>query len=552
MAQGAAAVQTIKTAQLTVPQGTTKVGSVRSPHREDVASTLTPQRLASIMRQADNGNIEAYLTLAQEIEERDLHYRSVIHTRKMAVSGIPAEVELPKDNSVSKEIGQHVHERLLKTPRFEGLVIDLLDGLAKGFSCVEIIWKLEPGEWYPVSYQFVEQRHFVFDADTMSRPLLRSDDRPLEEEGVELAPYQWIVHKPKIASGIPIRTGLARTAAVAYAAKRWTIADWMAFMDIYGVPIRLGKYPATMADKRKELLRAIKQIGSDACAVIPTEMELELIEAKGAASGGATLFEGTATYFDKQMSKLVLGQTMTTDDGSSLAQSKTHETVRWDIRDMDARQVSAVIDEQLIEPFVKLNHGEQKTYPKCRLFERRPEETEPLMRSTKLFVDMGGSVQESDARDRLGYPEPEEGAKLLQAAKPPAPETDPKNADDPDAKPSDPADDDDEVKQDGRDIELNRAEREALAQAIRDFDADATDETVRAELAEWAPLLEGNVGRLVREIQEAKSFAEARALLDELMRDEGEVLDVGALVVSLARTMFKLRGIGSATDEPRP
>lgn len=559
-----ATVQSIPTKNLTKRQGETRVDSVRSPHREDVVSNLSPQRLAAIFRATDEGDVAQYVTLAQEIEERDLHYRSVIHSRKMAVAGIVPQVELPKDNSVSAEIGQHVEDRLIKTPRFEGLVFDLLDGIAKGYACVEIVWKLDATEWYPTAYEFVEQRHFAFDRDTMRTPLLRVDDLDprANEDGVPLQPFQWIVHIPKIASGIPLRTGLARSAAVAYAAKRWTIADWMAFMDIYGVPIRLGKYPVSMAEKRHQLLRALKQIGSDACAVIPEEMNLELIEAKGATSGGVTLFEGTATYWDKQMSKLVLGQTMTTDDGSSLAQSRTHQEVRWDIRDMDARQVAAVIDEQLIEPFVKLNHGEQKVYPKCRLHAKRPEEIVPLMQATKLLVDMGGSVQASEARDRLGYAEPEEGAELLEAKQAPAPfgadaqpedprDTDPDNPD-PDA--TDPADEDDDIEQDGRDIALNAEERAAIAAAIADAsrDFDATDEATREALAEWRPLLEGNVGRLMRELQDAATFDEARAKLSELMRDEGEVLDVGALVVSLARQLFKLRGIGSATDEVKP
>lgn len=550
-----AEVQTIQAARLTERQGATKVGSIRSPHRDDVASSLTPQRLARLMRDADQGNIVAYLTLAQEMEERDLHYRSVIHTRKMAVSAITPVLELPKDDSVSKEIAQHVEDRIIHSPKFEGLVFDMMDGVAKGFSCVEIIWKLDANEWYPVDYKFSEQRHFTFDRDTMETPLLRSDDvRRLdeEEEGVPLRPYQWIVHKPKIASGIPIRTGLARTAAVGYACKRWTVADWMAFLDIFGIPIRLGKYPQSMAEKRKELLRAILQIGSDAAAVIPEEMQLELIEAgKGSGGSGAIVFEQTATYWDKQQSKLVLGQTMSTDDGSSLAQSKTHETVRWDIRDMDGRQAAAAINEQLIEPFVMLNHGLQKVYPKVRLYQRRPEETEPLMRSTEVFVKLGGKVQASEVRDRLGFMEPEEGAELLQPAAPPAPPPgDPKETEGDETEPSDPVEEDDEIEKDGRDIELNREERAALAQAIRDF--DAADEATREALSEWRPLLEGNVGRLLRELQEARSFEEARAKLEELMRDQGDVLDLGALVVSLSRQLFKVRGIGSATDEVKP
>ena len=56
----------------------------------------------------------------------------------------------------------------------------------------------------------------------------------------------------------------------------------------------------------------------------------------------------------------------------------------------------------------------------------------------------------------------------------------------------------------------------------------------------------------MRLVQEADSYEEARARLDELAADRGEVLDLGALVVSLARQTLKLRGVGDATDEVKP
>ncbi len=542
----------IQAGKLTKPQGAPKVGSVRSPHREGVADSLTPQRLASIMRAADLGETSAYLTLAQEMEERDCHYRSVLHTRKMAVSGIKPALELPKD-AVDAKIVEAVERRILDAPGFEALVYDLLDALGKGFSCVEILWQHDEAEWYPSGYAHREQRHFTFDLDTLSRPLLRTDAIDVGgEEGVPLAPYQWLVYVPKLGSGIPIRTGLARTAAVAYAAKRWTAADWMAFLDVYGVPIRLGKYPASHADKKNLLLKAVRAIGSDAAAVIPSEMEIELIESKGA--GATSVFRETVEYWDKQVSKVVLGQTMTSDDGASLSQSKTHEQVRFDIRDADCRSVAAALDEQLVRPFVDLNFGPQEVYPSVRLYARKSEDLVPLMQATKTFVELGGAVQMSEIRDRLGFAEPEEGAELLEpAAKPPAfggAPPPPAGDDKPEPGSDDdgPADDDDEVEEtpDKKQRELHAARRPKPPVY------DAVDEVLAAELSQWRRLEDPNVGRLIKAIQDAETYEEARALLAELARDEGDVLDIGAVVVSLARSCYKLRGVGDATDERLP
>lgn len=540
MADGAQVVP-IQAGALRREQGAPRVGSVRSPHRDPVADSLTPQKLASIMRRADAGDGTAYLTLAQEMEERDPHYRSVLHTRKMAVSGIEPQLILPNDGTGTKAIAAAVERRITKTPRFEALVYDLLDGIGKGFACVETLWQRDATEWWPRQYRFTEQRHFVFDRATMTTPLLRTDRVDVDEDGESLRPYQWMIHIPKIASGIPLRTGLARTIAVCYMAKRWTCADWMAFLDLYGIPIRIGRYPQALANDKGKLLKAVRSIGSDAAAVIPSEMEIELIESK--AAGATGVFRETVEYWDAQTSKATLGQTMTSDDGSSLAQAKVHQQVQWDIRDADGRGVAATINEQLIKPFVLLNFGEQETYPEVSLQKKRPEDIVPLMQATKVFVDMGGVVQESEARDRLGYAEPEDGATLLKAATPaPAPGA-PKDTGAGGSGEKDAVDDDDDV---------DDEEREANAARLRALLYDAEDDVVADHLSDWHQLADPNVGRMVGAILTAESYDEARAILAELARDHGEVMDIGALVVSLGRAMFKLRGVGNATDEVRP
>jgi len=49
---------------------------------------LTPHRLSQILHQAEYGDPYLYLELAEEMEEKDLHYLAVLGTRKHAVSPI--------------------------------------------------------------------------------------------------------------------------------------------------------------------------------------------------------------------------------------------------------------------------------------------------------------------------------------------------------------------------------------------------------------------------------------------------------------------------------
>lgn len=520
------------------------VGSVLSAHRQSVADTLTPAKMGALLRDADRGNMTAYLTLAEEMEERDPHYASVLGTRKLGVSGTAPSVVSASDDAHNTAIADHVEDAIVNAPVFEGLVLDLMDGVAKGFSNVEIIWDRQANEWRPERYEFRPQRHFVFDLDTLSTPLLRSITTPL---GEPLQPFKWLVHKPKIRSGIPIRVGLARTVAISYAAKRYTVADWLAFMDVFGMPIRIGRYPSNMSDRKGELLRAIRAIGSDAAGVIPKEMDLELVQTKG-GSGGDTLFQASAEYWDKQTSKLVLGQTMTSDDGASLAQSKTHERVRFDIRKADARAVVATINRDLIRPFVILNYGEQDRYPTIKLATEEPEDVKALLEATRVFVNLGGKVQMTELRDRLGFAEPDADAELLQpesvvdanasppaVAQPPAP---PQAGPTPDKTPGSGA-----LSPPGT-AEQNRRGAFAQTLGVRDLVDDEAD----AALDDWRPMVNENVGRLLAAIQDADSYERARGLLDQLAQDEGEVIALDALTSLLARSTFKLRGVGDAQD----
>ena len=73
--------------------------------------------------------------------------------------------------------------------------------------------------------------------------------------------------------------------------------------------------------------------------------------------GNVTVFEGMASYFDKQISKVVLGQTGTTDVGQHVGTANAHEKVREDIEASDAAQLSATLNRDLVRPLVDLNLG---------------------------------------------------------------------------------------------------------------------------------------------------------------------------------------------------
>lgn len=377
-----------------------------------VTTGLTPERLAALLRDAAEGNADAQHTLAEEMEEKDLHYASVLGTRKRAVARLPIVVEAASDDSQDVKDADEVR-LLMNRTGIKGMIEDLLDALGKGVSAVENIWDKSSLPWYPGRLEWRDPRFFQYDRLTMRELRLKDDSAPMD--GLPLTPYAFIVHTPRLKSGLPIRGGLARLAAWTFMFKNYTVKDWMVFCEVFGMPLRIGKYRAGETEDNIAVLRAaVANLGSDAGAVIPESMMLELVERKG--NSGELPFERAANWFDKQMSKAILGQTMTADDGSSKSQAQVHDEVREDIRDADAEQLAETLMRDLVIPFINLNFGPRKAYPK--LFLREPKKVDIPIISEALakLVPLGLRVEESEARDMLGFSDPAPDAKCLGVA----------------------------------------------------------------------------------------------------------------------------------------
>jgi phage gp29-like protein len=377
----------------------------------EVTNGLTPVGLARVLRSAAEGDHEAYLTLAEEMEERDPHYASVLGTRKRAVSGLPVVVEAASDDPGDVKLADAVR-LLFKRRGIRALLQDLMDSVGKGYSVVEIMWDRKASPWAPACYDWRDPRFFQFDQATRREVRLRDESDMLN--GLALEPYKFMVHNPRLKSGIPIRGGLARLAAWSWMLKSFGIKDWMAFAEVFGMPLRLGKYPSGEKPENVDILRmAVANLGTDASAVIPESMKIEFEELANVA-GGAELFERMAKFFDAQISKAVLGQTMTTDDGSSRSQAEVHNEVRKDLRDADADQLEETLERDLVIPFIVLNWGPQKNYPSVHLREPESADVKLLTEALAVLVPLGLRVETSEVRDKLGFSDPAPDAECLK------------------------------------------------------------------------------------------------------------------------------------------
>ena len=508
------------------------LGGIHSVWQETIVSGLTPHALAEVLRQAGRGYPDRFFSLATDMEERDLHYAAVLGTRKRALTGITPLVVPASSSAEDEKIADAVREMIGQPEFVDDYLTDLLDALGKGYSVVETIWDRSAKEWHPKRYEWRDQRHFVI--DQRDGRTLRLKDSSIE--GVDLPPFKFSIHRPKLMSGLPIRAGLARLAAWAFLYKSYTLKDWMAFLEVYGMPLRVGRYSRNAKDSEKRvLLTAVRNISSDAAAIIPKEMEIEFIEAKGGT--GNAVFSAKAEYLDRQISKGVLGQTMTTDDGSSLGQAAVHENVRHDIARADARQTAVTANRDLIRPFVDLNFGPRDKYPTMVIPITENEDIKALVEAVTALVPLGLEVSMSKVRERIGFEEPDESEKLLKTVVPgtalPKPEEPPAPGKNNPLKPKDSA----------------QARVQPCAQC-GGFHAVAADQRPELEaladeaLSEWETDLEPLVKPLQRLFETSKSYAQLEAGLDDLIAK----MDAGPLADRLAKLQMKARGLGDIGD----
>ena len=138
--------------------------------------SLTPERLAEILNDVRRGECPAdYLELAQDIELKDLHYRSVISTRKDAITGLDIKVIPAGEDKRSMEISAAVERDIVKnhSASLRHLIRNMLDAITKGFSVSEIIWDSSGKTWKPKRYIFRDPRWFEYDKETGKTLMLR-------------------------------------------------------------------------------------------------------------------------------------------------------------------------------------------------------------------------------------------------------------------------------------------------------------------------------------------------------------------------------------------
>ena len=428
--------QPIDTGRLAEPQ-TAQVAQLWREFANHPARGLTPTRLREILVQGEMGDLRAQLDLADDMEECDPHLAAELSKRKLFISGLAFRIVPPANASAAEKAqAEMVGEWFGALPDFEDVLLAMMDAVLKGFHAHEVEWPLVERVRLPVLTSR-PQRWFTVDG-THDGLLLRDPEhthvgvapgqpfvnpahlpRPTVQ-GQPLVAGAWLVHRHRARNGYLARSALLRVLAWPYLYKAYAWRDFAEFLEIYGLPMRVGKYPVSASDEEKlALLRAVTQLGHNAAGIMPQGMALEMLNA---AQGAKDPFEGMLAYCNAAESKAILGQTLTAGEGQHGTQAlgNVHNEVRHDIGTADARQVAGTITTQLVRLMALLNipGADPRRLPRFEFDLEEAEDLAAYADNLPKLAKAGMGIPQSWVHQKLGIPKAVDGEAVLTAAEP--------------------------------------------------------------------------------------------------------------------------------------
>lgn len=323
-----------------------------------IAHTITVDRVHEILRAAETGNTADLFSLYRDILLAHSHLQAQFSTRKRAVLGDTVNLH-PFDKKAAEDAAA-VDLCWPVTLHADWLAAcnHLLDASLWPVAVVEKVFRPSavPGQRYelarliPVPHDlldFTDGRLRIKDVDDSGNPQSTTHDAD---------PHRYIVHRGHLLTtpdhwGGPMRS-LIFWWLLGTMDREW----WARFLDRYGAPFVVGKYPDGDDDSRSVLERAFSYATRLGGLVVSEQTEIEIKQA--AASDSGTAYETFYKICNDEISKLILGQTLSADAaptglGSGVATEQG--AVRDDVRQFDAKLLGQTLSTQLALQLLKIN-----------------------------------------------------------------------------------------------------------------------------------------------------------------------------------------------------
>lgn len=413
-------------------------------NRTRYGRALNLDRIEHSLRSADFGSMRQITDLSRETIDVDPHLAAILNKRFGAVSALPIEVVPASGLGIDKERARFfadvVRDQIKQLPNFSQRVKQIAWGLFDGRAALENEWLLVPQvpgipvithptygtvKWMIRDMEWVHPRRIQFGP---RRELRIADNQEGNFAPVGFAlndfPMKFVQFAPQLFGDYQEREGLARRCLYWSFFKRTSARERMMLMELFGKPWRWLEVDEDSTADSDDLSQAdeqLQQLGGLASFRFPRGTKLNVQQpGKGAGEVHQQVIEES----DKQLSKLVLGQTGTTDAnpaGLNNAQANVMQDEQFMILLQDAKLVSEAFETYLTDAIIALNFGEE-WLPHAPHFVLRADV--PLDRSKEIArldaaVKAGLEIPLSEAYEVSGFRRPENDEPVLKLETPP-------------------------------------------------------------------------------------------------------------------------------------
>lgn len=231
-----------------------------------------------------------------------------------------------------------------------------------------------------------DRSRFVFDRDFNCR--LLTPENNWEGELIDQSRL-WVYSTGADHSDDPYGFGLAHWLYWLVIFKRGGFRHWLKYLEYYADPKIVGKYPANLPSEDPQvdkLMEALNDLATGNTTAISDNMLVEYLET---ARSGTADYEALIDQCNAAISKVILSQTMTTDNGSSLSQAKVHENVALSVIKADCDLINGSFNKQVLARRLCHWNFPDAAPPKVRRITESPEDLHTRIdRDAKLF-DLG-------------------------------------------------------------------------------------------------------------------------------------------------------------------
>lgn len=282
--------------------------------------------------------------------------------------------------------GQEVPEitSIIDTPDWEELLRQIMYGRFYGRSGIELLCTPDSFHIAPIPPKHINLR---------TRSILINDS---DEKGI---PYEG--DNSLLILGKERNYGLLLKATPYAIYKRGGFGDWSQWVELFGMPQRVGKYNAYDPESRKLLERAMEEAGSAPWIIIPKEAE---VETKASNNGSGTSYNEFRQACNEEILITILGQTLTTVQGEKGARSlgEVHREVEEGKNRSDMRFVQRVLNNRIL-PML-----EARGYPVSGGKFVFPKSAEQLSVSDIVMLSDILPIPQSYLHEKYSIPVPEE------------------------------------------------------------------------------------------------------------------------------------------------